>query len=150
VKSVGRAERLRLHQHSVEDHGSGEAEHGKEDVAVAGKQKSKQPRDNAGRDGACKNHHKRILQPRVAREQGHAIGADCIEQGLPERHQSGPPQDNQAEHHERIGKGDGGKGDEPWRQERRDCGGNDKGKAAEKIAARHLQIFRGAARVNRP
>ena len=60
-----------------------------------------------------------VPQAGVAAEQRHRIGADGVEQRLPERHEAGAPQDHQPEHDQRIGEGDGGERDQPGRQRRR-------------------------------
>ena len=94
---------------------------------------------------AAQHHDEHVAHRRVAAEQRHRIGADRIEQRLPERHQAGAPQDDEAEHDQRIGEGDGGERDQPRRQQRRDRRDRDEGERSEQGCARMpCQIFRGA------
>ena len=135
VEAVGRAERLGLDQHAVENHRHREAEHREEDVAIARQQESDQECDDAGRSRADGDQEKHVPPAGVAAEQRHRIGAGRVEQCLPKRHETGPPQDHEPEHDQRIGERDGGERHQPGRQRRRGRGHGDEGEGSEQVRA---------------
>ena len=135
---------LGLHQHAVEDHRHGEAEHREEDVAVAREQETDQERDDAGRGRGGRQQQEDVAQPGVAPDQRHRIGADRVEQRLSERHEAGPPQDHEPEHHQGVGERDGGERHQPGGRERRRHGKRDESQRSENGLARPHVRFSAA------
>ena len=113
VKTVSRAERLGLHQHAIEDHRHGEAEHREEDIAVAREQKPDQIGEDPRHQRRRNDERNGIAQVGEAAEQRHRVSAGRIEQRLAERHQTGAPQDHEPEHHQRVGERNRGERHQP-------------------------------------
>jgi hypothetical protein len=159
MKAVGRTERLGLHQHAVKDHRHGEAQHGEKDFAVAREQETDQESGDAGTRRAREHHQEHVAHRRKAADQRHRIGPDGVEQRLPERHEAGPPQDDEAQHHQGIGERDGGKRHQPGRHHQRHRREGEEGHGAQDgvtdgvtggVVRPHRQIFRGLAWEIRP
>ncbi len=152
VEAVGRPERRRLHQQSVEDHREREAQHGEEDGPVAREQHPDDRRDRRRRDGPEQHHGERVADAEPVRGGPRGVGADGEVEPLAEGDEAGPHEEEQPERHEPLRQRDGDEEERPLRQERREHEEHDEAgrEQRERASSGFIISFAPPAATNRP